>query len=397
MRLNRSSLLSRYGIAVAAPVLTLLIRLLLLPILGDSYPVLLFLPAVMLAGWYGGVGPGLVAVALTTGFAGYFFMPTLRFNGTSNIRDEVGLLLFTLVGLLITYLNHTRRITSLKAEETAASLKESQQKLQEAYEQQKRIAETLQRSLLLTPAQTKFEGLDVEAFYEPARDEFLVGGDFFDAFALANNKVALVVGDVSGKGLQAATHTAEIKFALRTLMREFPNAGTAMIRLNNVVCDSQELDNRSFGRFISMAVAVVDVKTGEGQLSLAGAEPPLLLRRRTAGGVSAIPQTEYDSESLDGVHGLPLCVENKYNYEVRTMQMNLNDTLVMLTDGITEARRGRELFGYDAMSALSREAVQRTSSLHDVGQAILDGARSFANGKLQDDACILLARRVEVA
>ena len=66
-----------------------------------------------------------------------------------------------------------------------------------------------------------FPGLQIAHFYEAAWDEALVGGDFYDLFALRDHKVALVVGDVAGKGLAAASYTAEIKFSLRSLLREF--------------------------------------------------------------------------------------------------------------------------------------------------------------------------------
>jgi serine phosphatase RsbU (regulator of sigma subunit) len=77
------------------------------------------------------------------------------------------------------------------------------------------VAETLQRSLLLTPPPDAYPGLRFKAFYRPALDEALVGGDFFDVFAVRDDVIALVVGDATGKGLNAATYTAEIRFALR--------------------------------------------------------------------------------------------------------------------------------------------------------------------------------------
>ena len=75
------------------------------------------------------------------------------------------------------------------------------QELARAREADHKIAETLQRSLLLKPSRGQFPGLEVDPIYKAALDEAQVGGDFFDAFALDGERVALVVGDVSGKGL----------------------------------------------------------------------------------------------------------------------------------------------------------------------------------------------------
>ena len=86
--------------------------------------------------------------------------------------------------------------------------------------QQTRIAETLQRALLLTPSTATLSGVDVSTQYLPAWGEAQFGGDFFDTVTLTENKLALVVGDCAGKGLKAAQYTAEVKYALRVLLRE---------------------------------------------------------------------------------------------------------------------------------------------------------------------------------
>lgn len=374
----------RYGVAVAAVVLALLLRLALVRLLGGAYPVLTFFPAVVVAAWIGGTGPGILAIALSMLATTFWVLPPLGSLAIHRADNLVGLTFFCLSGLLVVWLGQMRADAARRADDSAASLRESQVQLQAAYEREKRIAETLQRSLLMKPAESQFDGLAVEAFYEAASAEALVGGDFFDAFALSGDKVALVVGDVSGKGLQAASHTAEIKYALRTILREYPHPATALVRLNNVVCESQELEKHDYGRFITICLAVVDPKTGEGNLSTAGSEPPLIIR--------GLPDSPCTSEPLEDAGGLPLCVESKFSYQVQPFQLDLEDTLLMLTDGITEARRNGTLLGYDGMETLARDAARR-ATLHDMGQAVLDGARSFAGGHLQDDACLLLARR----
>ena len=98
--------------------------------------------------------------------------------------------------------------------------RKQQEELTALYEREHKIAESLQRSLLNKPPESILTGLDVETIYRPAWDEALVGGDYFDVFALDGGRLALVVGDVSGKGLEAASRTAEIKYTLRAYLRE---------------------------------------------------------------------------------------------------------------------------------------------------------------------------------
>lgn len=257
--------------------------------------------------------------------------------------------------------------------------KQSEAALKAAYDHEHRIAAALQRSLLLAPRQDQFPGLLVEPFYDPALDDALVGGDFFDAFALEGGRAAFVVGDVSGKGLAAATHTAEVKYALRAFLREAPTPGGAMGRLNRFVCEAQTLEERRFGNFVVLAMAVVDPATGETRIAVAGAEAPLLLRAN-----STVDMVE--------ASGLPLGIDPMGRYEEHTVGLAVGESLLLCTDGLTEARRGRELLGNEGVARLAQQASS-LRSLHQMSQMIVEGARAFAGGRLQDDACLLLVRR----
>jgi sigma-B regulation protein RsbU (phosphoserine phosphatase) len=96
-----------------------------------------------------------------------------------------------------------------------------------------------------------------------------------------------------------------------------------------------------------------------------------------------------------GVPGLPLGIEPRQAYQAPPLLLAPGDTLLMATDGITEARSlRREYLGYEGMVALAEGAVMASPTLRHLGRAILDGARTFGGGSLHDDACLLLARRV---
>ena len=258
--------------------------------------------------------------------------------------------------------------------------KEEEERLAQAYAEERRIAASFQRALLPEIPENAFSGLAVSSLYEAAWTEAQVGGDFFDAFALDGGGVALVVGDVSGKGLAAAAHTAEIKYALRAYLRETPAPGRALSRLNAFVHDNHRLGNEADDNtFVTLAVLVIHPATGEATAAVAGAEPPLILR---AGGAA-------ETVAIKG--GL-LGMTREMEYEAVGLTLLPGDTAVLVTDGITEARRGRDFLDYGGMARLAQGASD--CSPHEIGRAVLEGARAFAGGSLSDDACLLLARRV---
>jgi serine phosphatase RsbU (regulator of sigma subunit) len=249
------------------------------------------------------------------------------------------------------------------------------------YERERRITQVLQRPLLLKVAEDAFAGLSLATIYEPAADEAEVGGDFLDAFALPGGKVALVVADACGKGLEAAAHNIHVKDVLRAFLREDPlHPGPTLSRLNDVVYDTLLLDTLADqDTFIVLSLAVIAPVAGEAVFASAGAEPPLVLR---ASGKTEVVES----------HGLVLGVETNMLFTETPLHLEPGDTVLMVTDGITEARRGSELLGYEGMAQLAKQSVT-PGSLYDAGKAILDGARDFAGGSLKDDACLILARR----
>jgi serine phosphatase RsbU (regulator of sigma subunit) len=95
--------------------------------------------------------------------------------------------------------------------------------------------------------------------------------------------------------------------------------------------------------------------------------------------------------------GLPLGIQPDEGYRSVPFSLAPGDTLLLCTDGLTEARRGREFLGYEGLTELAGRVLNDTASgpLRQAARAILEGARAFARGVLKDDACLLLARRCE--
>jgi len=257
--------------------------------------------------------------------------------------------------------------------------REAEATLKAGYERERRIAETLQQILLHTPAPEANSRLAIETFYEAASSEAAIGGDFSDVFTYDDGKVALVVGDISGKGLGAATLIAEVKYALRAILREHASPKLALARLNDFVCEAQKQGDFGSDNLVVLSLAVFDPETGALSCLTAGGEPLLLLR--ADGSAEAI-----------GTNGLLLGVQRSTAYAVSEARLEPGDTLLIVTDGLTEARRGSQFFEFESLQA---QAVQLLpgETLRGFGQSVLDSVRDWSGGAFQDDVCLLLARR----
>jgi len=291
---------------------------------------------------------------------------------------QVGtVLLFVTPVAALTYLAYA--LSRRRAEENQQRIQELQRheaQLAEDLRHEHQIAEALQWSLLSAPAEDAFPGLRVHTEYEPAWKEALIGGDFYDVLALGDGRVALVVGDVTGKGLAAATHMAEVKYALRAILHEHPEPARALGRLNRFLTQAQPA--RIGQPLVAVALAVLDARTGEASVASAGAEYPLLLRASGAA-----------EEIRAG--GMLLGTLGDAEYEAQTLYLAPGDSLLLVTDGLTEARHGREFFGYEGLTRAAQRA--QAADADRIGQAIIADAKQFTGGALHDDVCLLVVRR----
>jgi serine phosphatase RsbU (regulator of sigma subunit) len=229
----------------------------------------------------------------------------------------------------------------------AAELLE-QRVIASAQEGELKAARRIQMSMV--PSQHVLSKLDprteIGAVLEPAKS---VGGDFYDAARIGENSIIFVVGDVTGKGVPAALFMALSKsLAKSNLGRPTEDLGAAVARLNRDLMDEAD---EEMG--LTLMVGVIDCSTGGVDLVNAGHENPLHVRH--GGAIEDVP--------LRG--GPPLCVVD-FPYAVERITLAPGDTLVVITDGVTEAANERdELFGMEGVLA-ALEAVRGQSASHRV-------------------------------
>jgi PAS domain S-box-containing protein len=241
------------------------------------------------------------------------------------------------------------------------------------YRQRSAIARTLQRSLL-PPALPEIAGLETAALYRAAGEGTDVGGDFYDLFSVGDDEWIAVIGDVCGKGAEAAAVTALARYTIRTaaVRRRSP---AAILRWLNDAMVRQDLD----GRFCTIACVHVDTSRRDIRVVVAcGGHPPALLRRE-GGGVEEV-----------GVPGTLLGLVADPQLEDRRAELAPGDALVLFTDGITEARAPERV--------IEPQALQHALSAIAAGSAqrIVEQLAALAVGKEgtppRDDIAVLALR-----
>jgi len=241
----------------------------------------------------------------------------------------------------------------------------------ERIESELRVATEIQTSMLprLFPPFPDREEFDLYATMQPARE---VGGDFYDFFFISPTKLCLIIGDVCGKGIPAALFMAISKTLLRTEALHEPSPDRVLFNVNNTLYPDNEAS-----MFFTGLCAVLDTESGELTIANGGHNPPLLC---PSGG-------EFQYISLP--KGLVVGAMPDTNYVSNTYTMRPHDTLVMYTDGVTEAM--------DSQGRLYSEA-KLLSCLNDLcGRNVVDiihGVRAdietFAGGTEQSDDITML-------
>jgi sigma-B regulation protein RsbU (phosphoserine phosphatase) len=246
----------------------------------------------------------------------------------------------------------------------------AKQRAEESEARARSLARTLQATLI-PPRLPDIRDLDIAAVYRPAGSGEEVGGDFYDVFQVDEDNWVVVLGDVCGKGVDAAIVTALVRHTLRAVTVRFDGPAEALHALNQVLLA------HSTDRFCTVALLRLrrDGQAWSMTLSLGG-HPPLLLLRHGHGVQAGIPG------SLVGVLDDPAFAEAQLALEAGT-------TVVLYTDGVTEGRRHDELYGEER---LLRAATTSGETAAQVAEGILSDVLAFQQDVPRDDIAVVALR-----
>ncbi|MBQ7678111.1 MAG: SpoIIE family protein phosphatase [Lachnospiraceae bacterium] len=239
------------------------------------------------------------------------------------------------------------------------------------------VATQIQASMLprIFPPFPDRKEFSLFASMDPAKE---VGGDFYDFFMVDDNRIALVMADVSGKGVPAALFMAIAKAIIKDGAQSLPDPAAILARANNQLCEGNDGE-----LFVTVWLGIVDLTTGMLTFADAGHEYPVLLH---ADGQQELVKAARKRPPVATIEGI--------KYQNNELQLAVGDTLFLYTDGVPEATdKNDELYGMErlqnALSGMSRTDVK------DLLPAVRRDVDAFVGDAVQFDDLTMLAFRVE--
>ena len=236
------------------------------------------------------------------------------------------------------------------------------------------LARELQGGLLpkVFPTREEAPGIELFARLEPAKE---VSGDLYDFFPVEDGKMCFVVGDVSGKGIAAGIFMA----VTRTLIRATAVPGRSPLEIMNRVNTQLAKENQA-SLFVTMILGIVDTATGRMVYGQGGHNPPILVP------VQGKP-------TYEPAGGMPLGVFEDAKFGERELQLKPGETLLVYTDGVTEAmNQAKDLFGEDRLE----NAVTGVASLspEKIAERVIEQVEGFVlEAERSDDITLLAIQR----
>jgi serine phosphatase RsbU (regulator of sigma subunit) len=237
-------------------------------------------------------------------------------------------------------------------------------------------AAQIQKGLLPSKA-PDVAGMDIAGRTEACRT---VGGDYFDYLPFPDGRVAMLVGDVAGKGMPASLLMSSLQARVQVLFEEPDDLARKVGRLNKIICS-----NCPDNRFITFFMTVANPATGELVYTNAGHNPPVIVRASSKEGPGF--------ELLEG-GGVILGILPMATYQESRIVMERGDVLVLFSDGVTEAANpADDEFGEERLAALVRS--MRDQPAEDIVNAIHTAVTEFTEGApAADDITVVVARRL---
>ena len=246
----------------------------------------------------------------------------------------------------------------------------------ERMEEELSIARDLQTSML--PATCpKVKGFEIAALSIPARE---VGGDFFDFIDIGEDRLGLVIGDVTGKSVSGALIMAASRSVFRMLSEEKSDVSSIMIRANQRLKKDVKKN-----MFVALLYAILDINNRTLSLCNAGQMPPIYLSKKT--GKADFVKTEGDT--------FPLGIIEKVEYQDTSIQFQEGDRVVFCTDGIVEALNNQnKMFSFERLLKVVQESKSLTAEA--LLKDIIDSVEEFTGDTAQyDDMTIIVLQVAE--
>jgi serine phosphatase RsbU (regulator of sigma subunit) len=216
-----------------------------------------------------------------------------------------------------------------------------------------------------------FEGFEVGRVYEPGAG--LMAGDFYDLYPTAPSRLAVVIGDVAGHGIEPSITAFQVKYLLRNFLQNYRDPAQALEELNKVLSASGRPED-----LVSVCVVVFDTEAGS-------------LRHASAGHPAAWLWQDSEMRALRSTGPL-LTLDPAATYYSRELPLRPGDLALLYTDGLAEARDGSQLFGEERVAQIVRRDPGQDTTI--ICKTLLEAARDFASAGLTDDVAILAVRRI---
>lgn len=232
----------------------------------------------------------------------------------------------------------------------------------------RRVAEAFQRELINAPLTLR--DLDFGHVYAPAGDEEVAGGDFYDIFPIQGGRVAISIGDVAGRGIEAASMTALVRDSIRVSVLDAQGPADVLVRTNKVLLAFFPPE-----MFATVFFGVIDPHSGVMTYALGGG--PLPVHLDPGGVVTPL-----------GRHGPLLGVLDDVEFDQQVLTLEPHDRLVMFTNGLSDARHEDETLDLTGIGEILRTSERR--DCRGLAEELYKGALRFAGGALRDDVAILV-------
>ena len=214
------------------------------------------------------------------------------------------------------------------------------------------------------------DGFELGRVYEPGTG--MMAGDFYDVYATDKTRLAVVIGDVAGHGIEPSITAFQVKYLLRNFLSQYRDPAQALEELNKVLSLTGRPED-----LVSVCVAVFDTEAAT-------------IRHASAGHPAAWLWQDSEMRALRSTGPL-LTLDPNASYYSRELPLTPGDLLLLYTDGLAEARSGGQLFGEDRIAGIIRRDPGQDATT--LAKVLLEAARDFAAAPLNDDVAILAVRR----